>query len=77
MFGQTVLLQDAYANIVFLIQGVSHKPNDAPSLAQQRLLVVGFGSCLKLPSVRIGIRVVVSGGVRPVTAEASDSNLVR
>ena len=39
--------------------------------------VVGFGSGLKLPTVRIGIRVVVSGGVRPVTAEAADLNLVR
>ena len=39
--------------------------------------VVGFGSGLKLPTVRIWIRVVVSGGVRPVTAEAADSNLDR
>ena len=39
--------------------------------------VVGFGSCLKLPTVRIGNRFVVSGGVGPVTAEAADLNLVR
>ena len=38
MLGQTHLLQDTYADLLFLIQRVSHKPHDAPSLAQHRLL---------------------------------------
>ena len=37
MLGQTHLLQDIYADLLFLTQTVFHKPYDVPSFAQQRL----------------------------------------
>ncbi len=43
MLGQTHLLQDTHADLLFLPQRVSHKPHDAPSLAQQRLLANPLG----------------------------------
>ncbi len=36
MPGQTDLLQNTFADLLFLIQRVSHKPSDAPSFVQHK-----------------------------------------